>query len=192
MHLTWFTHGNTHVSYRSKKLQCKVEFVHPRMAISFPATHTNGIQSKYKKVLLREPKRHTARRVASARYADLSRGVTPSQVRGGTPSHVPGGTPSHVWGGTPSQVQGWYPFPGLGGYPIPGLGCTPLARPGMGYPPGPDLGWGTPLPSRPGRGTPPRNVNRQTPVKTVPSRHTAYAGGNYIILFVFLERKDTH
>ena len=27
-------------------------------------------------------------------------------------------------------------------------------------------------------GTPPPNVNRQTPVKTVPSRHTTYAGGN--------------
>ena len=30
---------------------------------------------------------------------------------------------------------------------------------------------------RPGTPPPPRNVNRQTPVKTVPSRHTTYAGG---------------
>ena len=39
-----------------------------------------------KKVLLRERKRHTARRVASARYAALSRG-------GGVPYPRVGGTP---------------------------------------------------------------------------------------------------
>ena len=58
-----------------------------------------------KKVLLRERKRHTARRVASARYADLSRGGTPSHVRG-----VP--RPMSGRGGTPSHVRG-------GGYPVP-------------------------------------------------------------------------
>ena len=42
---------------------------------------SSGYRS-HKKVLLRERKRHTARRVASARYAALSRGDTPSQVRG--------------------------------------------------------------------------------------------------------------
>ena len=67
----------------------------------------------------------------------------------------------------------------------------PLLR--LGTPPGPgpeppylDLDLGPPLP-RPGLGTlptqtwtwdPPLNVNRQTPVKTVPSRRTTYAGGN--------------
>ena len=44
-------------------------------------------------------------------------------------------------------------------------------------------GWtGTPLPRprlKAGSG-PPLNVNRQTPVKTVPSRRTTYAGGNYV------------
>ena len=64
-------------------------------------------QISNKKVLLRERKRHTARRVASARYADLSRGGTPSHVRGGGGYPVPclgGGTPSHAWGGTPPNI----------------------------------------------------------------------------------------
>ena len=103
----------------------------------------------------------------------------------GYPISCPGGFP-----GVPPGPEMEYPptRPGMGystpldhgwGTPWPDLGwVTPRARPGMGYPPHPDLGWGTPpLPSRPGWGTPPRNVNRQTPVKTVPSRHTTYAGG---------------
>ena len=106
-----------------------------------------------KKVLLRERKRHTTCRVASARYADLSGG---------------GHTLSKGWGegGTLSHVQGGYPIPGLRGYPRyppatlgmgypPGQtwdGVPPPARPGMGYPP--DLGWGTP-PARLGMGYPP-------------------------------------
>ena len=92
----------------------------------------------YKKVLLRERKRHTARRVASARYADLSRGG------GGGLPHLRSG---QTWDGVPPARPGMRYTP------------PPLGRPGMGYPP------------------PPRNVNRQTPVKTVPSRHTTYAGG---------------
>ena len=76
-----------------------------------------------KKVLLRERKRHTARRVASARYADLSRGGYP------VPCQVGGGTPSHVWGGTLSQVGG-DPIPGQGGYPIPCAGGYPISGPG--------------------------------------------------------------
>ena len=53
-------------------------------------------ESKYnKKVLLRERKRHTARRVGSAHYAALSRGAVPR----------PG-------------------LDGGGGYPIPGQGGT--------------------------------------------------------------------
>ena len=60
-----------------------------------------------KKVLLRERKRHTARRVASARYAAPSGGGTPSHS-GGYPSHV-----LMVEGGYPGQVLMW------GGYPPP-------------------------------------------------------------------------
>ena len=66
-----------------------------------------------KKVLLRERKRHTAHRVASARYAALSHGWG-----GGTPHH-----PDLVWGGP------WVPPPSklrLG---------TPPPRPEMGYRP---------------------------------------------------------
>ena len=124
-----------------------------------------------KKVLRRERKRHTARRLASTRCAALS---NPDLVRGGTRSQVWGGTPSQVLGGahprsggypvpgpgrTPSQVQG-VPNPRSGGTPSrPGQGGTPgtpspyldlgwgtpLPGPGMGYPPYPDLRWGTPL-----------------------------------------------
>ena len=94
--------------------------------------------SHNKKVLLREHKRHTARRVASARYAVLSNGG------GGTPSsHGGGGYPIQSWwGGTPSSPDWWWE----GGYPIQSwlgvlhlvltwgtLGTTP-SRPGMGYP----------------------------------------------------------
>ena len=85
---------------------------------------------KNKKVLLHECKRHTARRVASARYAALSNGG---------------------WGGSTPTIQTW-----PGGYPpCPDLGWgKPPSRPGMGYPhsdlgypPHPDLGWGTPPPT---------------------------------------------
>ena len=95
------------------------------------------------KVLLRERKRHTARHVASARYAALSNGGE----GGGAPSR-PG------WGGctlgTPPSRPGMGvpPCPDLGwGTPPPsrpGMGYPPpLSRPGMGYPPYPDLGRGT-------------------------------------------------
>ena len=110
-----------------------------------------------KKVLLRESKRHTARRVASARHAALSNG----------------------WGGGelpyPVLVVGEYPWypppsrPGLGGY-LPTIQTWPGGIPQVpptiqtwdGVPPHPDLGWGTPIqtcygvPPHPdlGRGTP--------------------------------------
>ena len=120
-----------------------------------------------KNVPLRERKRHTARRVASARYA--GRGGTPSSHDGGYPiqswwggvtlSQVGGGTPSQVWGGgypiqswwgggypiqswwvgTPSQVSVGYPISGLGGYPIQSWWG---GIPGVPSPP----------PSRPGQG----------------------------------------
>ena len=97
------------------------------------------------KVILRERKRHTTRRVASTRCAALSNpdlvpggGVPGPKFRGGTPCQVLGGTPSQVKGrgkGTPSQVQG-VPHPDLVWGGTPG---TPLPRPGMGYPPYRDL-----------------------------------------------------
>ena len=124
----------------------------------------------YKKVLLRERKKHPARRVASARYAALSNGGVPYPIMGG-------GVPIQSWpGGYPNPVlargypiQSWpggYPIQSWpGGYPsqslvgVPGVTPTiqtwdgvppstpgmryPPYRPGMGYP-HPDLGWGTP------------------------------------------------
>ena len=89
-----------------------------------------------KKVLLRERKRHTARRIASVRYAALSCGGGYPIWGVAQPGLDGGGTPSHVWGvphngGYPGQVLmvGGVPQSGLDGgeYPIPGLGGT-LAR----------------------------------------------------------------
>ena len=110
-----------------------------------------------KKVRLRERKRHTARRVASAHFADLSpdkgvphpvldRGYSiQSWMGGGTPSSpgyphpgphlvLDGGTPSSLGWGTPSS---------------PGQGVSPSSLDG-GVPQGipcPDLGWGYPHPA---------------------------------------------
>ena len=89
-----------------------------------------------KKVLMRERKRHTARRVASTRCAALSGGwggVTQSQIqRGGTQSQARGGTQSQVWG-VPGPRSGGVPSPRSRGYPIPGPGGY------SGYPPYLDL-----------------------------------------------------
>ena len=71
------------------------------------------------KVLLHERQRHTARRVASVRYAALSNGGVPHPVLvGGTPSQVQvrGTSSSPGQRFTPSQVQ-------VGGYPIPSSPC---------------------------------------------------------------------
>ena len=129
-----------------------------------------------KKVLLRERKRHTARCVANTRYVVVTgypprggtrSGTPPRGVSGQVPpgsGYPPGGVPSQVPpGGVPGQV------PPRGG---PG---TPQGYP-VRYPPG-----GTRSGTPPGEGTrtpPPPPVDRQTPVKTVPSRRTTYAGGN--------------
>ena len=107
-----------------------------------------------KKVLLRERKNHTARRVASTRCAALS---NPDLVSGGLPSPRSGGVPSpRSGGGVPSPRSRGVPGPRSGGYPMPGPGVphlgTPLPRPRMGYLlPGPGMGY--PLP-RPGMGYP--------------------------------------
>ena len=55
-----------------------------------------------KKVLMRERKRHTARRVVKQVLAMLGEGGHLSQVRGVPHPRSGGGTPSQVWGGTPS------------------------------------------------------------------------------------------
>ena len=82
-----------------------------------------------KKVLLHEPKRHTARRVASTPYVVLT-GYPPRQ---GT---SPAGYPPRQ--GTPSWVPpSWVPT--LAGYPPPGYppwqGTPHLGTPLAGYPP---------------------------------------------------------
>ena len=92
-----------------------------------------------------------------SRWGDPIAGV---QVEGGYPVPGPGGGGvSHpVNGGTLSQVQGGMPQ----GTPI---------QDWMGYPPGPDLGWGTPNPeldgvspwSRPGMGYPQSRTGWGTP-----------------------------
>ena len=110
-----------------------------------------------KQVLLRERKRHTARRVSSAYYAGegvpcprSGGGSTPSQVRGVPHPRSGGGYPVPGPGGTPSQVQGeGVPHPDLvRGVPQ----VTPPARPGMGYPP-----------ARSGMGYPPQTWDRVPP-----------------------------
>ena len=114
---------------------------------------------KEKKVLLRERKRHTARRVASARYVDLSpdRGVPyPADGGGGYPSSPGLGVPHPVLGGTPFQV--W-----TGGTPHPDLGWryppSPLQQDGV--PPSQVWDGGTPDLSRPGMGSvPPPPIER--------------------------------
>ena len=105
-----------------------------------------------KKVLLRERKRHTARRVVS----------TPSVV---LPGYNPPG------GGTQTSV-----LPPGGGTQVrvPPGGVYP----DLGTPRGGEVRSGTPPGGVPDRTPPPPPpVDRQTPVKTVPSRRTTYAGG---------------
>ena len=100
-------------------------------------------QNQNKKVLLRERKRHTARRVASA--SSPGQGSTPSIPDRGVPHPV-------LDGGTHPVLGRGYPILSWMGIPpfIPGQRVLP-SRPGLGYPPsGP--GWGTP--SRPGMGYP--------------------------------------
>ena len=154
-----------------------------------------------KKVLLCERKRHTDRGVSS----------TPSVVpvpRGGGGTHpaldggyphpwTDGGTPPHprldvvppslsLDGGTPPSKAGWGNTPSKAGWGYP------PSKTGWGYPTSPSsdggiilfkAGWGYPL-AGPDRGTPRPlcgQTDGQTHVKTLPSRRTTYAVGNYTI-----------
>ena len=84
-----------------------------------------GKKLRNKKVLPRERKRHTARRVASAHYAALS-----NVWWGGVPQ-VPPPPSKPGWGvpWVPPTIQTWDGVP-----PRPEMGY-PLPRPEMGYPP---------------------------------------------------------
>ena len=92
--LIWMTKSNAKYRYRGMRSE------RPKSR-----THQSWINLRIvqaimnKKVLLRERKRHTARRVASTLYAALSngRGVTPSSPGQGVPH------PVMVVGGTPSS-----------------------------------------------------------------------------------------
>ena len=117
-----------------------------------------------KKVLLRERKRHTARCVANTPYVVLT-GYPPP---GGYPVRYPprGGPGTPPPGGVPSQVPLGGPGTPPGGVPSQVPRGVPGQVPPRGGVPGPPL---------------PPPVDRQTPVKTVPSRRTTYAGGNKAI-----------
>ena len=121
---------------------------------------TRAIQFiKHKKVLLRERKRHTACRVASTPYVVLTgypplARVPPSQ---GTPLArvlpCQGTPPGWTWQGTPPAAP-WHS----------GKCCKALWDMGTLRPPPVD-----------------RQIDGQTRVKTLPSRHTTYAGGKHSI-----------
>ena len=128
-----------------------------------------------KKVLLREHKRHTARRIAVA-SACYSRGevpgVPPPPWRWGTPLSKGGVSP------TPCPRLGYLPVhPRFGYPPVQGWG-TPLYKAGSGYPP--IQGW-IGYPPRQGwigMGYPPK-VNRQTfPSINITFPRTTYVGCN--------------
>ena len=148
-----------------------------------------------KKVLLRERKRHTDRRVASTRYVASvgGGGVPPSRSRWGG-----GHPPSRSrWGGVPPSRSRW----GGGAPPHPGPGGGRGA--GQGTPPiqvqveGGGVGWGTPPHPGPGGGQgrappqsrsrwggwgaprvppPPMWTDKQT--ENITSSRTTYAVGN--------------
>ena len=117
-----------------------------------------------KKVIPRECKKHTAHRVASARFADflLTGGGVPHAV-------LYGGGPHPVLdrGVPPSSLDG-----GTQGTPLSrsGMGYPTLSRPGMGTSYS-DLGWGTP-PSRPGMGYRHLDIGWGTPSPPPPQKWT--------------------
>ena len=126
-----------------------------------------------KKVLLRERKRHTACRVVSTSSVVIT-GYPPGDPAGGYP----------VWG----VPWSWYsPCWDLAGYPPrwTWLG-TPLARPGRVPPICPMefwvmlqsiMGWIPPLWTD-------RCMDGRPHVKTLPSNHTTYVGGNLLSMIL--------
>ena len=151
----------------------------------------------YKKVLLRERKRHTYRDVLSTPSVVLYPGVplvggypcqgVPNPCLGVPPVGPGWGTPIwNWWGGTPTRGT---PLLDLARVPPvwTWLGSPP-SGPGLGTPPKLDLAGVIPRPGgvipRPG-GVPPRGqtdgwMDGQTHVKTLPSRRTTYAVGKNI------------
>ena len=134
-------------------------------------------------------------------HPDLARGYTPpsrpdqgeypphhQDLARGYPGYPPtiqtwlGYPPPQEWGTHPN-IQTWMGYLPSKEWGTPTiqtcLGYPPPPQTWDGVPPNPDMGWDAP-PIHPDLqwGTPPTNVNRQTPVKTVPSRGTMYAGGN--------------
>ena len=133
----------------------------------------NSAKINNKKVLLRERKRHTARRVASNPYIVLT-GYSPPA------GHPPGQ-------GTPPQ-PGYPPWPGYPppGYPparVPPLGRVPPSWTWQGTPPAAPWHSGKCCKVLWDMGTPPVDrqidgwMEGQTRVKTLPSRRTTYTGG---------------
>ena len=113
-----------------------------------------------KKVLLRERKRHTARRIASTCYAALSHpdlvGRYPIQTwSGGTPSRPGWGVPwvlptIQTWSGVPQVPPTIWTWdgepPDLRWGTTPPRPGTGYPQPGMGYPPTIQTWDGVPLP----------------------------------------------
>ena len=130
--------------------------------------------SNHKKVLLRECKRHTARRVVST-HSVVQSWLTP-------PPHWLDWSPQLDWPPPPGWTDLTPPPAGLTWPPPAGL-TWPPPQAGLTWSP---PGW-TDLTPPPGLTdlTPPP-VDRQTPVKTVPSRHTMYAGGKNLQNIYFL------
>ena len=120
-----------------------------------------------KKVLLRERKRHTARRVASNPYVVLT-GYPPSQGTPPWPGYPPGqGTPPPGYppsqGTPPARVPPWLD---LAGYPPPWLPHGILGNVAKHY----------------GIWVPPPRCELTNKVKLLPSRRTTYAGGNNLFM----------
>ena len=127
--------------------------------------------------------RHTVRRVASARYADLSpdrwgRGYPIQSWMGGYPISLDdGGVPHPVLtmgGGTPSSL-GWGTF----SPPPRQQDGVPPAQTWDGIPPHLDLGMGYPLPlSGPGMRLPPPLPRKCGQTENITFPHHSDAGGN--------------
>ena len=120
----------------------------------FKQNHQGLNIAQNKKVLLRERKRHTARRVAVASACYFGGGVPPLDMGWGTPPR---------WDTPPSKVgvppQDWYPPSKVGVPPRPRLDRAPPSK--VGVPPHPRLDQ-VPPPSKAGSGTPPpkKSVDR--------------------------------